>query len=98
MGIPSNENLAALLQDTGGVAVSLGADSTFGHYEAAGEVVLGSAGSGVVSEDESVVVSHGALAGLAVDAAITVDGRTYTIREFERIDDGKLVRVWLMDA
>jgi hypothetical protein len=38
------------------------------------------------------------LVGLTIDSALTVDGRSFTVREFLRIDDGKFRHVMLAEV
>lgn len=91
-------DLERRIKATGGVPVSLGADSTYGHEEIADQVAVGSGTVEVVGTAQSVVVPTGALSGIATGAAITVDGASYTVRDHRREEDGKLTRILLRSA
>lgn len=86
---------ALMIRATGGIAVVVGASSTWGHYDVSDAGVFDSAE--VLAAEPHVTVPTGVLTGLEIGAAITVDGTAYTVRDHRRIEDGGLTRIWLAE-
>ncbi len=98
MGILEND-VTAILADAkalgAAVSVAVGATTVNGIRDDQDLVHPGFEGVAVVDRERSVLVKTGALASLANDAAITVDGTAYSVRRFEREPpDGLLTRIW----
>lgn len=85
--------LEALLKDSGGVAVVMGASSTYGHLDVADEVLLQEAG--VTGAKYTLTIADGTLPGVRQDSELTADGDLYEVRRRERVDDGALLRLYL---
>lgn len=91
------------LRYSGGVEVTVGAVTSYGHLEKPPVSVLQESGmSGVRGIRKMVTIADGIFAEGAVveDAAITVDGTGYVVRGFldDENDDGALVHVLLGSA
>lgn len=84
--------LEAMIRDSDGVAVTYGADSTYGHFETADGRSFDPPVIGVVRH---VTVATGRIENPTQDSAITVDGISYTVRDHERVDGGALTRIYL---
>lgn len=98
MGFPADEGLEAQIQDTGGVAVVLGSNSTYGHFDQIDEVVMDGDTQGVIVGSPSVVIPTGALGvGMEIGEVVQVGGTPYTIRDHRRVDDGALTRIFLAE-
>lgn len=87
------------IRKTGGKPVVYAGESSYGHFEAPGEVVLAEDGrAGVISTDPSVVIATGVFtAPLSTEELITVDETAYQIRQSLPFEDGALTRIWLME-
>lgn len=86
------------MQALNGVTVEYQAKQTWGLFDIVDEVAIGDDGQAeVVGAALALKVPTAALAGLARDDAITVDGDPYTIRDHRRIGDGTLTRIWLRE-
>ncbi len=81
-----------------GVNVILGANETKGLVDYADELVLETDVTASVGKMIAVTIKTGSLPGLAVGAALTVDGVVYKAREVLRLGDGALTRVMLGGA
>lgn len=88
-------DLPALFGDLG-VAVALGASTTTGLFDQ-GQVQRIAPESGLIENvtQTSVLIATGTLTGLAQDAAITVDGTVYRVRNWSPRDDGRLTEIVL---
>ena len=90
--IDTTAELAYMLDDCG-VTVTLGAASTSGTLDEPDEVLLEVAQ--LVGAKRTVVIATGSLGGLVADAAVTVAGAPYTVRDYRAIDDGAMTRLFL---
>lgn len=99
MALITTAELVAQIEDTDGVEVVYEGETTWGHLEAPGEVVLAEDGrAGVVATDRSVAVATGALSEpLEAGAPIKVDGSYYVIHRTIPFGDGVLTRIWLQE-
>jgi len=101
MTAPYGDNdLAYCLQDMG-VPVVAGGVASFGAFDLHDTIVVEDAQRGQVhAHVPSVVVQVSAFsdAALAIDAAITVDGVNYRVREHEALNDGALLKLFLRKA
>lgn len=95
----SRAETEALLEETGGVPVVFEEESTVGHFEIAGEVVLeGSIGmSGVIGSALTLVVATGTISASEGDV-LTADGTDYEVRERLPVEDGELTRFALSEV
>lgn len=100
------EEMEALLEDTGGVSVSYGGVSTFGHLESWPDTEhFGGEVAGVLISRNSVVVAADALPDLRIDpidgvdgigGQITVGDNVWVVRDVTVGDsDGGTLRIWL---
>lgn len=87
--------LEAMIRATGGVPVQYGGRATWGHLDTADESAFD--GAEVIGTELSVAVATGTLGRLEVDAAITVDGTEYVVRDHRRVQDGATTRIWLAE-
>ena len=103
----------ALFKATGGVLVTHGSETTYGHLEKISAEVLGGADPGVITGEPSLLIAEGALSGVThkegagetittdeLDAAGAAVGSptTWVLREPVPDDrDGGLIR-WLLRA
>jgi hypothetical protein len=86
--------LEQMLQDTGGVAVLLGDQSTWGHFEIMDEVVLSD--TEVLVAAPTVLVATGRIpTGFAIGDPIMVGTEDWFNRDHRRIDEGGLTRILL---
>jgi hypothetical protein len=80
------------------VPVQYGAQSTRGVFTRTDESLGTHEGEDVVGTLITCEIVTGALTGIALNAAITVDGANYTIQDPRRIEDGKITRLYLAPA
>ncbi len=85
------EDLDAFLADFG-VAVSSGSLSGLGVLDMPDDLI---ATGDVVTAGYSVQVKSSIFSGLKRGDSVTVDSVSYTVREFRKIDDGNLGRIYL---
>lgn len=86
-------DIPGLLADFG-VDVVLGATTVKGLVDDGEELMLeGEASVALQQGQKSVIVQTGALPGLQVGSAVTVDGQSHTVRERRKIGDGALTRL-----
>lgn len=90
--IDTTAELGYILADVG-VRVTLGASFTDGILEEPDDLVLEAAQ--VVGAKRTVLIATGSLPGLVADAAVTVAGAPYTVRDYRAIDDGAMTRLFL---
>ncbi len=82
-----------------GVDVTYGTQTVRGTIEDQDVVESLEPGMTIVQREQTLLIRTGALRDLEVDKPITVDGRTYAIRERKREPpDGALTRITLADA
>ena len=96
MALSFTEDLDAFF-DTPGftVPVVYGATTTVGYFESPNEII---ADGVVLTTDYAVVVKASDFNGVRSGDTVTVDGTSYTVREPMLLDDGKIMRVMLMQA
>lgn len=87
------DELEQMFRDTGGVPVSLGGASTYGHFDIMDEVALSEAE--ILVAAPTLVVPTGKLPGLKVDEPILVNQEAWFVRDHRRIDDGSATRILL---
>ncbi len=90
-----DEDLPALVAD--GVAVVFGTVTTSGVYRK-GKAAIFNDGVEFGAVQESVTIVNGSIGTFAHDAAITVDGRAYTILDDEPAHGGAMTRLILGQA
>lgn len=93
----------SLLQATGGVAVVVGAQTTYGHYERVPWETGGEGGAGTLTTHPSVVIADGILTAVGprkgIGTAITVNGTAWVIRDILPGDpDGGTLRLMLAES
>ncbi len=91
-----------MIQDTGGVTVVHGGDTTYGHEELPGVEVEAPGGGRVITTHRTVVIPDGRLTGIGpktgIDEVVTVDGTARTVHGIQPgSDDGVLIRLFLAD-
>ena len=94
MALSFTEDLNAFF-DTPGftVPVVFGDTTGVGYFESPDERI---ADGVVLTTDYAVVVKTSDFSTVTTGSALTVDGEAYTVREPMRLDDGKIMRVFLM--
>tara|TARA_R100000278_G_C5345564_1_gene119877 strand:- start:176 stop:466 length:291 start_codon:yes stop_codon:yes gene_type:complete len=94
MALDFQEDIDAFF-DTPGftVPVAFGAITGVGYFESPDERI---ADGVVLTTDYAVVVKTSDFSTITNGSALTVDGEAYTVREPMRLDDGKIMRVFLM--
>lgn len=75
------------------VAISIGSSSTRGLFDQQDELIPDAVGGQAQVRSNVVTIKKGSLAGIAIDAAITVDGTNYKVREQALSDDGLLQHI-----
>lgn len=86
-----------MLRATGGVVVTLGATSTYGHLDTR-DVEWEERGARVLGTVKVCTVATGILSGVTAGASITVDGTAYAIDAHRRVGDGGLTEIELGSA
>ena len=94
MALSFTEDLNAFF-DTPGLTVPVvfGDTTGVGYFESPDERI---ADGVVLTTDYAVVVKTSDFSTVTNGSALTVDGEAYTVREPMRLDDGKIMRVFLM--
>ena len=94
MALSFTEDLDAFF-DTPGLTgpVVFGDTTGVGYFESPDERI---ADGVVLTTDYAVVVKTSDFSTVTNGSALTVDGEAYTVREPMRLDDGKIMRVFLM--
>ena len=94
MALFFTEDLNAFF-DTPGLTVPVvfGDTTGVGYFESPDERI---ADGVVLTTDYAVVVKTSDFSTVTNGSALTVDGEAYTVREPMRLDDGKIMRVFLM--
>jgi hypothetical protein len=94
-----DSDLAAAYAETfGTVSVVYGATSKRGFYTEHDEVVQGEAGDVVVRfRWVDVLVAEFPFATVTLHSSITVDGRSYKVRDKQLVNDGREMRVYLAE-
>ncbi len=92
--------LTAMIEETGGLPVILGAQSTHGHRGEIGRTVFGEGGGsstdgGTPPGSQVVVIASGTLAGLEVGSSITVGGEAAVVRGLVPRDFGLQTQILL---
>lgn len=85
-----------MIKRTGGVPVTLGAVTTWGHRDTEQVPVLDD-GAEVMATRDRLKVATGILSGVAQDAAITVDGESLYVGDAYRIEDGSITVIELVE-
>jgi hypothetical protein len=78
-----------------GVPVAIGGARTTGLLDENQVQMVSASGTVVNVTQTTVLIPTGTLAGLAQDAAITVAGVGYKVRNFSPVDDGRLTEITL---
>ena len=94
MALSFTEDLDAFF-DTPGLTVPVvfGDTTGVGYFESPDERI---ADGVVLTTDYAVVVKTSDFSTVTNGSALTADGEAYTVREPMRLDDGKIMRVFLM--
>ncbi len=87
--------IEAMLRDTGGVVVTMGDVSTWGHLDTVDELVLGDEGASMMGTRLVLMVATGVLPPLRNRTVVIAAGTPYAIREHGRDGDGALSRLVL---
>lgn len=98
MPLFDSTDLDALADDLGTIDVTIGATTVSGFLDHTDVEVLPGNGAPQYAERIVVKVRTGALPGLEVGAAITVDGDDYTVSLVRRIQDGAFTEILLDTA
>lgn len=83
-----------MLRYTGGVQVTLGQDTTWGHHVETDEPILGPQGE-VIAAGPMVLVATGRLPDLVEGSYPVVDGIRWRVRRLQRENDGLETRAFL---
>tara|TARA_Y100000361_G_scaffold120492_1_gene112207 strand:+ start:631 stop:921 length:291 start_codon:yes stop_codon:yes gene_type:complete len=94
MALSFTENLDAFF-DTPGftVPVVFGSKTGAGYFQSPDEKIMDDI---VLTTDYAVLVKTSDFSGVTNGSSMTVDGVDYTVREPMLLDDGKIMRVFLM--
>jgi len=100
----TSQDLERMLERTGGVPVTHGGDSTFGHFERVPmEVGAGDYVGGLLTTAPSVVIADGRLSGIGprtgIDETVVVDGDSWRVADIQPgSDEGLLLRLMLTEV
>ncbi len=89
------QSIERMIRATGGVEVTYGAVTTWGHRDIVEGEYVGEEGAGVYGTLDTLKVATGLLAGLKNNQPITVEGETFKVADHRRIEDGALTRIVL---
>lgn len=92
------EDLDALSEHLGKAAITVDGTTVNGFFDQTDEEVLRGDGAMLTIPRYFARVRTGALPGLSVGAAVTVDGDTFAVRSFRRIQDGDFTEIVLDTA
>lgn len=93
------DDLAAVFTDPSlTVPMIYGTQATRGLLTTTDESLDSGEGADVAAEFTTCEIVSGALSGLRRYSRITVDGASYTLQDFRRIEDGALTRLYLAPA